>query len=235
MKNQKHLFNLNNQSGFIIADFLFAFVLVLGCGILIFALTFSLATIEISQYIVWSTARNYSAANFKTRSPVIADGYTVNSPFAELQALDKFNNLADKFPLLTGRGSAKPWVTLDNPLVGDLIKIDSDLSSKIGPERLNKDGGQQVRQPWIGAKADLKLNLLLEVKVPFLGPFADQSNADKFTFPIRAFILRHPSQQECLNFYSKRYTEGIQKIPGENFKLLPDGSAQYSPMEDNGC
>jgi len=63
MKNRL-LYNPNkNNSGFIVADFIFAFVMVLGIGIFIFGFTFSLAAIEISQYIVWSTARNYSAAN----------------------------------------------------------------------------------------------------------------------------------------------------------------------------
>lgn len=226
MKTSNKKFHLNNQSGFIIADFLFAIVLVIGCGILIFGLTFSLATVEIAQYIVWSTARNYSAAN---ESPLKA----------EQQAKVKFNNLASQFPLLTGRGSPSPWVTLDDPIVGDLVVLDSDLSSKLASEKENRDGGSQMRQPWIGVKSDLTLNLLMGLKIPFLGPVAEDKTA--FSFPVRAFILRHPSQQECLSFYSseKRFTEGIQKISGENFDKIyigkPDGSAKYIPMEDNGC
>ena len=225
MKTSNKFKNVNNQCGFIIADFLFALVLVISCGILIFGLTFSLATIEIGQYIVWSTARNYSAAN-------------TNPLAAEKQAKLKFANLTAQFPLLTGNGSSgTPWVTIENLLVGDLAKIDSDLSSKLGAEKENKDNAKEFRQPWIGAKADLKLNLLLGFKIPFLGSVVDPSKEDSFTFPIRAFILRHPSQNECTSFYSQRYTEGIQKITGEKFSAadIPDGTAKYVPIEDNGC
>ena len=168
---------------------------------------------------------NYSAANS-------------NPIDAEKQAQLKFKNLSAQFPLLTGSSSkGSPWVTLDNPVVGDLAKIDSDLSSKLGAEKDNKDYAQEFRQPWIGAKADLKLNLLLGFKIPFLGSVVDPSKESSFTFPIRAFILRHPSQKECMSFYEKRFTEGIQKISGEKFSPadLPDGSVKYVPIEDNGC
>ncbi len=220
--------HLNNRSGFIIADFLFALVLVIGCGIVIFGLTFSLATVEIAQYIVWSTARNYSAAN--------------ESESAALQsARNKFKNLADQFPLLTGHGSASPWVTMGDPMIGDLVKLDTDLSNKLAAEKDNKDLGQQFRQPWIGAKSEITLNLLQGIKIPFLGPIATPGSTE-FTFPVRAFILRHPSQEECQGFYSepKRYTEGIQKISGEDFSKIQlvheiDGTQKYVPIEDNGC
>ena len=122
-------------------------------------------------------------------------------------------------------------------MVGDLAKIDSQLSSKLGAEKDNKDASQEFRQPWIGAKADLKLNLLLGFKIPFLGSVVDPAQESNFTFPIRAFILRHPSQSECMSFYSNRYLEGIQKISGEKFGPpdIPDGSTKYVPIEDNGC
>ncbi len=45
------------------AEFLFAFTMVIGSGILIFALTFALTTVEIAQYIVWSTARAHAVGN----------------------------------------------------------------------------------------------------------------------------------------------------------------------------
>lgn len=233
MKNFKMLHS-NNRSGFIIADFLFALVLVVSCGIIIFALTFSLATVEIAQYIVWSSARNYSAAN-------------ETEDAAARFARAKFKNLADQFPLLTGHGSnSTPWVTMGDVVVGNLAGdkplIDQDLRDKLQTEIDNKSGGQ-FRQPWIGAKSELTLNLFRGLKFPFLGPVASPSST-AFTFPIRAFILRHPSQSECQKFFFKenRFDEGIQKITGEEFgniesihtgSIKPGGS--YVPIEDNGC
>lgn len=218
--------NLKNQSGFIIADFLFSVVLVAGCGIMIFGLTFSLATTEISQYIVWTTARNYAAGN-------------ITETDARTQATKKFNNLSDQFPLLTGRGdAAKPWFILDGLLIGDLASPmggDTDFRAKIGADKDNKDGGGsgERRQPWIGAKADLELKLFSSLRIPFLGPVAQDKTL--FKFPIRAFIIRSPSQTECYDFYSasKRFSQGIQKLESQMNSL---GSASsYVPMEDNGC
>ena len=226
----------SNQSGFIVADFLFSLVLVISCSVIIFVFTLSLATIEISQYIVWSTARNYSAAN-ETKK------------IAQTQAQLKFKNLADQFPKLTGNNNSSPWITLTGPpLVGNLIELDPTFKSRLGgqKEENNQDQSLQKRQPWIGASAIVKLNLLQNLKVPFIGPVGDPS-ADTFSFPVRAFILRHPSQEECKNFYfdsnssiPTRFTEGIQKITGEDFDKIKavhniDGTQKYVPMEDNGC
>ena len=220
---------LNNQSGFIIADFLFAFVLVISCGILIFGFTFSLAVVEISQYIVWSTARNYSVAN-------------ISADDAKKQATQKFNNLSSQFPLLTGKTSS-PWFILGQLQIGDLsdVRNDPDLSAKLDTEKENRDGNSEARQPWIGAKADLEFKLLQDFRIPFLGKVADPNV--KFSFPIRAFILRHPSFDECQKFFEvrNRFTKGIQEITGEDFAAIyqtidPDaGKSKYIPMEDNGC
>ena len=225
----KPKFSANNQSGFIVADFLFAIVMVVSCGILIFALTFSLATVEISQYIVWSTARNFSAAN-------------INEQAARIQAQKKFDTLADKFPLISGRGaSGTPWFSMSAAVIGDLAKIDSDLTSVLNSkgDKLNKDLSQQMRQPWIGVKSDLELKLLSGIRVPFLGSVT--SDKKDFTFPIRAFVLRHPSQDECFSFFSKekRYDLGIQKLnssDAENSGFAPNADPNsYVPIEDNGC
>ena len=220
-------FNISNQSGFIVADFLFAFVMVISCGILIFALTFSLATVEITQYIVWSTARNFSAAN-------------TNEQAARIQAQKKFDNLADKFPLISGRGaSGTPWFSLSAAVIGDLAKIDSNLAEVLKKDKQNKDSAQQIRLPWIGVKSDLELKLLSGIRIPFLGKVT--GNKDGFTFPIRAFVLRHPSQDECYSFFSKekRYDLGIQKLnssDAETGNFAPNARREsYVAIEDNGC
>ncbi len=221
-----HTIQISNQSGFIVADFLFSFILVLSCGILIFGFTFSLATVEIAQYIVWSTARNFSAANSSESN-------------AKIQATKKFNNLADKFPLISGRGaSSTPWFTMSAPILGNLATADTDLSAQLGADKLNRDSSLQIRQPWIGAKSDLELKLLSGFKFPFLGPIVPDKTG--FTFPIRAFVLRHPSQTECYNFFAmeRRYREGIlllNQTEGNLFTFPNVNPGKYVPIEDNGC
>ena len=203
------------------ADFLFAFVMVIGIGIFIFGFTFSLATIEVAQYIVWSTARNYSAANEEELGAVI-------------QATTKFNNLSAKFPMLTGAGSNSPWFELkeDGLVIGDLAVKDPSLGISDG------DKTNDFRQPWTGVSAKLNLKLFASLKIPFVGKVAE--NPELFEFPVRAFIIRNPSAQECQRFfYINRFNEGIKKL--EKGKLGPDFSSlgvlgvKNGYGEDNGC
>jgi hypothetical protein len=206
-QNLKKKSILQNSSGFLMADFLFSFVLVLSCGIIIFALTFSLATIEVAQYIIWSSARSYSAAN-KDREA------------SEDAGRLKFKELSAQYPMLTGVGAdGSPWFELNGLVVGDnawrgLSQV--NVENKLGTEN---------RQPWTGASANLHLKLFESIKIPFLGKIATDESV--FTFPLRAFILRNPSQSECLNFYRVRFSSGLQPL---RFK----GSG-YVPIEDNGC
>jgi hypothetical protein len=96
-----------NQAGFMTAEFLFAFTMVLGCGVLIFAFTFSLMTIEVAQYIVWSSARSYSVGN-KTAAA------------SELAGKTKYKNLTAMFPLLTGSGNESSWFKMSDVVdIGD--------------------------------------------------------------------------------------------------------------------
>lgn len=227
MKNRLKRKSLHNESGFIVADFLFAFVMTIGVGIFIFAITFSLATIEVGQYIVWSTARNYAAAN-------------VTVPAAQSQAREKFKALAEQFPLLTNVGGDSSWFELSE---ADL-KISDDLTSDDTTLGITgADAANDFRQPWTGASTVIRLKLFSGLTIPFLGKvIADGSTLE---FPIRAFLIRNVSRNECERFFNgsgsgPRIDLGIKKL--EDGKLAKDtwGLAGESPTniihgEDNGC
>jgi hypothetical protein len=208
-----------NQSGFIIADFLFSFVLVIGIGLFIFALTFSLATIEISQYIVWSAARAYASAN-KDEST------------ARDAATQKFNNLSAQFPLLTGSGESAPWFLLDDFKAQD-HETESTFISKVTNtnDRMNRDGALERRQPWTGASANLYLKLFANMNIPFLGKVSDDAQTT-FTFRVYSFIIRNPSFEECHGFFEHRFKDGIQNLEG--LSTLGNELNTYL-VEDNGC
>lgn len=228
---------LKSNSGFIVADFIFSFVMILGVGIFIFALTFSLATIEVAQYIVWSTARNYAAAT--------TDAVTLSDE----QAREKFENLAGQFPKLTGVGEAdSPWfrLTVEDLKIGNLAdtSVDPEFSGLLSAD----DRNNSFRQPWIGVSTNLTLVLFSSLQVPFLGKVA--TDPSLFTLPVRAFVIRHPSQNECRDFfYQKRYPEGIVNLenddlakPGTSFERSSNLSGSVSSPttdggfgEDNGC
>ncbi len=214
---ERKKFSINNSAGFLAADFLFSFVLVISCGIIIFALTFSLATVEISQYIVWSSARAYSAANLKIGE-------------SEAAGKNKFNKLSAKYPLLTGVGSDSPWFELK------ILNIGDAASAGLSQVKIKNELSGENRHPWTGVSATVFLKLFSSLKFPFLGNIANDKSV--FTFPIRTFILRNPSQQECLNFFKEenRFNKGIQQLESTNsfWKTLSPPNS-YVPIEDNGC
>ncbi len=215
------------------AEFLFAFTMVIGSGILIFALTFALTTVEIAQYIVWSTARAHAVGNIDPDSAIKA-GET------------KYENLTAAFPLLTGNGSDSPWFKMPTVadrgdlVIGDIADSIKKKDSAIDAANAAEPGGE-VRHPWIGVESTIELKLLSGLNIPFLGKITD--TPDEFKFPIRGILFRHPSTVECTNFFKNKFTQGVKILPQENsgMQFTPwkslSGSADtaYAPMEDNGC
>jgi hypothetical protein len=228
MKTQRRKIYSKNESGFIIADFLFAFVMTIGVGIFIFALTFSLATIEVSQYIIWSTARHYSAAN-------------VNQATALDSAKEKLKALAEQFPLLTNSSGNSSWFELeiDGAIIADkLQKADSSF------EISRFDAENDQRQPWTGVSSKLTLKLFRGLQIPMLGKVG--YNREAFELPIRAFLIRNVSAEECTKFFAgenggPRFNSGILTLEGGKLAkgtwglAGETGTNRVIDGEDNGC
>lgn len=216
-----------NNSGFMTAEFLFAFTMVIGSGILIFALTFALTTVEIAQYIVWSTARTHAAGNKTASDPVTL-------------ATLKYTNLTAAFPLLTGEGADSPWFRMPKAnetndfAIGDISDMIKKKDSAIDKENAAEPGGE-ARHPWIGVESSIDLILFKGLQVPFLGKVTE--SPQEFKFPIRAVLFRHPSYDECRNFFLEKYSSGVKQISNEPQwnNLQHSDASKYSAMEDNGC
>lgn len=208
---------LNNTKGFLLADFVFSMALVVGCCIILFGLTFSLVSVEIAQYITWSAARSYAA------------GHKDEAKNKEMGRL-KFELLAKRFPLITGKGEAEsPFFTLTLNDVGDVPNL-----SQI--RRLNTLGSSsEPRQPWTGVETTFDVLLLKKMRIPFIGKIT--TDDENFSYAMRGFLIRHPSQEECLQFFRNRYQEGIATIENNwgSRSFLTSQGTQYSPNEDNGC
>lgn len=210
----------NNRSGFILADFLFSIVLVLSSCVILFTLCFSLAAVEIAQYITWSSARSYSAANLTEAASIQAGKI-------------KFAKLSAMFPLLTGQGGAdSSWFELNLKDIGNNSTLIADLQ-QINANNSLASG--EARQPWTGAAAELDVSLFRRLRLPFIGALSTDDSA--FKYQLRAFILRNPSQDECLQFFKKKYNEGVSKIEGSwnNKTFLTTKDTDFIPQEDNGC
>ncbi len=205
-KNKK---KKNSEAGFVAAEFLFSFILVISCGIIVFALTFSLMTVEVAQYITWSAARSYSAGN-KSQGDSADAGRK------------KFANLIKQFPLLAG--ATGEWFTLTAVSVGKNSGTQAGMNI---PDPTNRMG-DETRHPWAGFSSSLELKLFKSIKIPFLGPIT--SDESLFKFPLHAFILRHPSQTECIQFYEQRFDKIKDLID-----VSGSSAGSYVANEDNGC
>lgn len=218
---KKSRFNRNN-AGLLVADFLFAFTMVIGIGIFMFALTFSLATIEVGQYIVWSTARNYSSGQY-------------NLTRARDRAYTKFEALSSQFPLLTNSDGNSSWFELsrEDLIVGELDE--EDPTFKISTD----DKKNSFRQPWTGVSTTINLKLFAGLQVPFLGKVTN--NPAIFKFPVRAFIIRNVSVAECNDFFNLyRYSQGMKNLEGGKLAPAAWGPIQNTCVsgrcgEDQGC
>lgn len=226
IKNNSNI--LASEAGFLTAEFLFSFTLVIGSGIVIFAFTFALASVEIAQYITWSAARAYASGN-------------VDAASARSDALLKYNNLTAGFPAITGNGVDTPWfgMTLDT--------ID-DLSSKINEaEKENIDiNSKQARHPWYGVRAKIDLKLFKNLQIPFLGKVTNDPST--FEINVSSVLLRNPSVDECKKFfdYDNKFAQGIKKMKVDSgsgsstFEAVVTDPADakregYVMSEDNGC
>ena len=215
------------------AEFLFAFTMVIGSGMLIFGLTFALTTVEIAQYIVWSAARAHAVGN-KT----VTD--------SEQAARNKYTNLTAAFPLLTGEGADSPWFRMakanepNDFAVGDITDSIKKQDNAIDKDNATDPGGE-ARHPWIGVESSIDLILFKGLQVPFLGKVTE--SPQEFKFPIRGVLFRHPSYKECRDFFSNKFAQGVKILHAENGSeqtthwedLADDPDSAYSPMEDNGC
>jgi hypothetical protein len=196
------------EAGFVAAEFLFSFVLVISCGLVVFALTFSLMTIEVAQYITWSAARAYSAGNLSKEE-------------SEKAGREKFKNLTAAFPLLTDQGSE--WFSLTLQGVGANV-------SSLKPEAGNTLGDNETRHPWSGAASKLELILFKSLKIPFLGKIV--SDETLFDMNLSAYILRNPSITECLDFNKNKIEVIKTQFQNLNSEININS---YVPNEDNGC
>lgn len=210
---------INNQKGFITVDYLFALVLVSGFSFIIFALSLTLTMTETIQYVTFSAARNFYAANQNQNAQTAA-------------AAQKYQELTTD-PVLTPLLKSG-WFELSAFTVGtNLPENVSDLS-KI------KDSGlySRTNSTFHGAVVYF-VSKVLEFNIPFYGSTVsdDLRGGTDFGAYIGSYLGREVTQDECENFLIQRW---------EKIKLLPtSGAAPYSDARstqnsylgfaDNGC
>lgn len=170
---------LNSQKAMISVDFLFSFLIVMGLTYLILALALSLSFVELTQYISFSTARSYYAAN-------------KNQTLQRQQAEQKYRSLV----------AHDAWAHFFKKL--SWFKIDS--ADSVIKNRDSYFNNQFEGQPELFTGASTKFTTkLLAFNIPFIGSTAPEEDEDPgFTTKISSYLGREPNAEECRNFNRER-------------------------------
>ncbi len=205
-KNKK----FSEQSGIATVDFIFSMVMMVGMGILLFSLSYTLVAIEVSQYVAFATARSHSAAHL-----TIAE----NRSMAER-----------KFKTLTA-GADETLASFFNNGWFELKLNPTDLRSggatgtDFGKEYSMTDGDKMVMH---GVRLQLSAKIMNK-KLPLIGSTSEDDEA--YQANITSFLIREASQQECRQWFVDRKNalrNIFDRVQGQDMN-------GYFEVEDNGC
>lgn len=196
-----------NESGFITAEFLFAIVIAFGMSAIVFALTFTLSTVEVGQYIIYSTARAQAAGNFDKTAQSDAAKAKYSSLLADKGLASLFSN---------------GWFTLSK--VGDL-----ELKQGNG-DNFSRDYDTETRGDLQGARTTFTAKIL-EMRLPLIGAITPDNGS--FSAKLTGILIREPTEQECEQYMDQRAQE-LWNIGDGRFEPYRKGETT-TPWEDNGC
>lgn len=196
----------------IIADFIFAITLTAGMSILLFSLAYSLAIVEVTQYVSFSVARAYMAGN---KDP--------NEQESKAQA--KFRALS------TSKGAIGSLYRTSWFKIGNVEKLDLRGGPTGNGKTFSDDlaGGTDARGLFLGASIPLTFGIL-KIKIPLIGEtMPDEDEGPKTS--ISTMLIRESTQKECDDFMEQRRS-ALRNLPSG--KKYYENTA-YVRMEDNGC
>lgn len=201
---------INNQRGFITADFMFSIVVIFGLTAVLFSMTFTLTVASITQYITFAAARNFTVAH-------------LTPELQRERALLKYQELVDNkvFAPLYKNG----WFVIAKaPDVGNVSEsIEGYKASGTDPNLF-----------WgVGTQFTAKI---LEFEIPFIGstnPDGDGSGNEFKTY-MGSYLGREVTTDECVKFTERRW-EFISSLSVQGGAPYSTAQGKYFPSTDNGC
>ncbi|HPI40618.1 MAG TPA: hypothetical protein PLJ21_07420 [Pseudobdellovibrionaceae bacterium] len=205
---------IKSNQGFIAGEFIFALTLSAGFSLLLFALTYTLGMIEVSQYVAYSMSRAHMASH-------------LDEDQQKIQAEKKFKQLINGKvlkPLFSEEGVG--WFTLTNP----------EIRGGIGAENSATFDGDYAVDSTLLSHTGVRLSFnskILNFRIPFIGKTAIDDDHG-FSTRITAFLFREPSVKDCVTQMADRYRRIIE-LDQRFKKLAGQNPEKYIPLEDNGC
>lgn len=202
-----------SEEGIVTIDFIFAFMLMLGFGALMFSLALTLTMVEVTQYVTFAAARNFYGAH-------------IIPPAQETLALQKYAELTNQSALKALYSNG--WFSIKNPPdVGDLSLKFSDYQPT------------DSRDPnlfWgVGTSFVARM---LDYQIPIYGSTTNEGDGsgDGFGTYIASYLGREVTTNECINFSRQRWIAirglTVSGAVGYSFATSEDG---YVTFTDNGC
>ena len=203
----KHFKGFRSNEGLISLDFLFGFLLSFAFLMVFFALAYSLTIVEVVQYVAFASSRTYMGAD-------------INEGAQEKSANAKATNLVTKkFSSFLN----SDWFQVGNgPTILKIIKSDSGMDSGTPPRPTYN----------IGVRIPLTIHLL-DFRVPFFGRTKTTDAGNGFQTIVSSYLIREPTQDECLKFNDARGSLLKALAPYSNLTSFSPGSVIR--ITDNGC
>lgn len=202
---------IKNNNGIITLDFLFAFVLVMGFSGILFSLTMTLTVAEITQYITFASARQYSISH-------------INEAEQRNVAYEKYQKLVSNPVFASFYNNDWFEINQQNVTIGD--------HADIYPEYGNQPLGINLFQG-TGTKFIAKM---LDFHIPFFGSTSNSDKGGGFETYIGSYLSREPTYAECWRFNNRRW-EAIKQL-NQNGTSQYDQAGNnnaYLAISDNGC
>lgn len=199
---------LRNQKGNLSIDFLFSLTLILGLTAVIFAVSFALSMVEVTQYISFAVARNYYSGHVNEE----AQKNLASAKYRQLSQVKAFHFLFKK---------NSGWFVLTDP---------EEIASGIGDFRSEYEEhsiGANDHSTFIGSRINFEAKIL-SFNVPYFG--SSNTESKKNSANVQSFLGREPTSEECMQFQEQRF-EQILNIYS-NAGVNPQERELYA---DNGC
>ncbi len=204
---------MNNSGGFVTTEFLFAVIIAFGMTLITFALTFTLSTVEIAQYATFSASRAHAAANFD----IDAQKKAAQIKYDSLVTTGSFSNLFKN-----------GWFTLSK---SEELEVRSGNGENFERDYPSSDSSASFNFQGVRTTFTAKI---LEMQLPFLGKIQPEED-DGFKTRLTAFLIREPSQKECIDFMEARKEKLWDYDGNGRFARFRKSSDVPTPWEDNGC
>ena len=205
---------IQSQRGIITVDFVFALVIGFGMSALLFAMTMTLSVVEITQYISFSAARSYAAAQ---KNPADQD----------VAARTKYDRLINNptFSAFFQNG----WFQI-SPKSSIEIRGGATDDQNQGSFSRDYPSVSPNREIFMGVRTKLT-SKVLSLKLPLVGQTSEDE--DGFSTRVISILIREPTQDECQNLIKARYS-AIMSLD-KRYQIYSNHQSDYVAMEDNGC